>query len=525
MAQGEVAVLARALGGPAAVQFAALTVRTWADQLAYTELAQELYQYGFTERALRMVVGQYGHQSLAKVRDDPYRLMAFAEIGPVDQAALKKFRMREDDERRLMGIVDAAVYALHDDGTSIFTQRQLETTICELANLQSNQIGQAINVALKHGRLEVATEHHMMGDGFARIERSVIQFLAISHQSLPESTAALSRTRIDGLSEISQVALDAAVVPVSIILAYEELAAFTFVKYVADVFTSRDERCYVLAGSDALCRRLDVATGLQPMTLRRAMADGLDQAGEDPSPRAIAIVSSTIDFVDMAQLLPHLHLNDRLLFIGQPLQGAGNRTLLLPALLAVDQIFRRELPSNTSNYLAADTASRLSSSSITRSVYIPRESDRKGVFWVCVADSAFERAVVGVSHQLRRHGFVVIVVRDGNERQHYARLIKSAMTNIGESGHGTISVVTADCLQPGDSDSTVVILRQPRGRSAAWLEAAIRTAENRAVIIATVEIDCELSTSQEEEPAPRDFAIRWRRASAEQEQKLRGQYQ
>jgi hypothetical protein len=221
----------------------------------------------------------------------------------------------------------------------------------------------------------------------------------------------------------------------------------------------------------------------------------------------------------MAQLLPQLHPADRLLFIGQPLRHAGDRTLLLPALLSVDQISRRELPPNTINDAADAAASRCAPLSIvTRSAYIPRESDRRGAFWICVADDAFERAVVGVSHQLRWHGSVAIVARDDNEQRHYARFINEAMIDIGAPGHGTVSVVTADSVEPGDSDSTVVVLRQPATRSAAWFQAALSTAASRAVIVATVEIDFKFSTMQDNDSAARDFATRWHRASAKQAQ-------
>lgn len=518
MEQGEVMVLACALGYPAGVQLAELVIRIWADQVAYTELAQELYKYGITEQTLRTAVCHYGQRSLAHVRDDPYRLLAFSKLGPVDQAALEHFRMRKDDQRRLIGTVDAAVYALHDRNCSIFTQRQLETAICELANLERPQVVKAINLALQHGRLVAASERYVMGEGFARIERSVIQFLVICNRSQADSTAAPSVMCTEDAGALGQVASEAAAAKVCIILAHEESVAFKIVKYVANLFSFRNERCYVLAGSDALCRRIDAATGLQPMTLRRAVANGLSEPGKAPSPRAIAIVSSTIDFMDMARLLPQLHPADQLLFIGQPLAHVGDRTLLLPALLSVDQIFRRELPPHTIYDPAADAASQcVPLSSVTRSVYIPSQSDRRGTFWICVADDAFERAVVGVSHQLRRHGSVAIVTRDGNEQRHHARLINEAMVDTGAPGHDTVSVVTVDSVEPGDSDSTVVVLRHPATLNAAWFQAALSTAASRAVIVATVEIDFKFSTVQDDDSAPRDFATRWRRASAEQQ--------
>ena len=523
MNHGEVASIAHALGCPAPARLAVRVVSIWENQIAYTELAQELYKYGITEMALRTAVSHYGQQSVAQVRDDPYRLLAFSEFGPVDRAALKHFGMRDDDERRLMGTVDAAVYALHDQGISFFTQKQLEKAVGEQSNLQQPQVVEAINLALQHGRLVEAGERHLMGEGFARIERAVIQFLSACNRSPSLLTAAAKLTRTEETREVAQVASEAAATKVSIILWHEETVALSLVKCVADLSGACNERCYVLAGSDALCQRIDAATGLQSITLQQAGEEGLCEPDKVPPPRVIVIVSSIIDFVDMARLLLQLHPADRLIFIGQPLPHADERTLLLPALLSVDQIFRRELQLNTIIDPVPKPASRcVSISSITKRVYIPSKSDHHGDFWICVADNRFERAVVGVTHQLRRHGSVAIVARDHKEQRHYAQLINEAMVGTGTPGLGTVSVVTVDSIEPGDSDSTVVLLREPAAHSASWFQAAIRTAASRAVTVTTVQIDFTFSTMQHDYSAQRGFAMRWLRAGAEH--KEQGQY-
>lgn len=521
----DISTLSRAHGGPTATKIATLAVRTWIEKVAYTQLVNELYQYRFTERVLYTLIGHYGQRSLAYIQDDPYRLLAFAELGPVDHAALERFGIHMNDHRRLMGIVDADVYALYDDGTVIFLQSQLETAIHQLASPRRQQVVDAINLALQHGRLVAATERHLMGDGFARIERSVIKYLATCNRLPPDASAAASCTNIVDACEVGRVASDAAAARVSIIIAREETAAFKFVQCVTDLFSARDGRCYIVAGSDALCQRIHAATGLQPMALHRAMKNGLVEPDGVPSRRAIAIVSSTIDFLSMSQLLLHLRTTDQLFFVGHPLLHGGDRALLFPALLAIDHIFRRELPSNSFDHSAIDFASRgMPDSSSSRSVYNPRESERRGVFWICVADHAFERAIVGISHQLRRHGSVTIVARDGDERQFYARLIDKALAEASAPiGYGTVSVATADGLESGDSDSSVVVVRHPEACGAAWFHAALGTAANRAVVVSTVELDYQFPIIQDEKPFSNGFVTRWRQVVADQEQQ--GQYE
>ena len=259
MEHHDVPRLARALGGSAASKIAELTVHTWATQVAYTQLANELYQYEFTQQVLRQAVSHYGQQSLALIRDDPFRLLAFTDFGPVDQAALEHFEVPLDDKRRLMGIVDAAVYTLYDHGNSIFSQTQLEMAIHQLANLPSKKTIKAITLALHHERLVKINHHHMMGDGFARIKRDVIRFLAHDGRVLRESTDTVSWTNTNSACQIAQAASEAALARVSVIIASEEPSAFKFVQCVSDLFSSRGKQCYILAGSNAVNVKVVVA--------------------------------------------------------------------------------------------------------------------------------------------------------------------------------------------------------------------------------------------------------------------------
>lgn len=516
----DISTLCRALGGPAARQIAMLAARIWTEKVIYTQLVKELYQYKFTEQVLATFISHYGQQSLAYIQDNPYRLLAFSEFRSVDQAALERFSIHMDDPRRLMGIVDAAVYALYDNGTVIFLQSQLEAAIYQMVSPSRQQIVAAINLALQHGRLVVATERHLMGDGYARIERSVIRYLMTCNTSPqePNSPAAANYTNSNVSCDICGVASEASAANISIIITSEETTAFKFVQCIADLVSSRREQFYIVAGSDALCHRIHAATGLQPIALHRAIRDGLAGSDGIDSRRSIAIVTSTIDFLSMSKLLLHLCKTDQLFFVGKPLLHGGDRVLLLPALLEIDQIFQRKLPSNSIDHFAIDFARRdVLASSVYRRSYNPRESELHGVFWIYVTDHAFERAIVGISYQLRRHGQVTIVTRDADEQQFYTRLINSALAETGTPiCHGTVLVATADGLEPGDSDSSVIIFRQPEACSAAWFHTALGSAD-RAVVVSTVESNYQFPTIQNETSFS-GFVTRWHQVDADKEQ-------
>jgi hypothetical protein len=519
MEHGEVSFLAGALRGPASVQIATLIIQVWKEHAAYIRLAQQLYRYGFNEQILRAVIRHYGERSLERLRNDPYRLLAFAELWPVDQTALKHFDICVDDERRLMGIVDAAVYALNDRGTSIFLPTQLQTMVHQLASLGRQQVVDAVNLALLHGRLVAATEHHLMGDGFARMERAVIRFLGMCNRSPPEQIATLRCTDSDDAGEVALAVSETAATGVSIIVTREETAAFAFVKYLTKTWDSRGMVCNVLGGSDALCQRIQAATGIRAVAIQRALEDGLAETETTGIHRAIAIVSSTIDFVTMAKLLPQLHSTDRLFFIGKPSPHGGERSRLLPALLSVSEIFQHILsPVGIDCPVVNFPRRRVLDSSTLRTPYAPSQSEREGLSWVCVADDAFERAIVGISHQLRRHGSVIIIACNGDERQHYAKIVREALGEIDTTvGLGMVSVVTVDDVEPGDSDSGVIALRQPEGISDAWLQAALDTVASRAVVVSTAGIEYQLSATDDNSDSSR-FLKRWLAATSHQAQ-------
>jgi len=142
------------------------------------------------------------------------------------------------------------------------------------------------------------------------------------------------------------------------------------------------------------------------------------------------------------------------------------------------------------------------------------------VFCLCVANDAFDRAIVGLGHQLLRHGSVAIVAADSDERTHYTRLIGEAMAETcATTSCRTASVVAADVLEPNDTDSAVVVLRHPTTHSGTWLQVALGTAGSRAVVVTTMESAYQLLTMQNENSFPNGFVMWSRRLISDQENK------
>ena len=515
LARGDVSTLALAHGGPIASKVARLAIEVWAATVSYTELARELYRYGITEPVLRQFVNHYGDRSLEYVRDDPYRLLAFTGFHPTDEAARRGFGIRPHDGRRLMGIVESAVHMLYDTQSVIVTKEQLENAISRISTVSNDDIRIAIRLAVQHGRLIAVGRQHLIGEGFARIEASVIRHLKHCMGWTQERPARGTNVPELKSSGTGQMAFQVPSARVSIVVAREATSGLGFIRDMAIVLSAEGDICHVIAGTPALRNRLEAATGIQAVALRDALSSELSEPASTAQAevlRSIIIVSSTIDFRAMAQLVEHLRASDRLIFIGQPLSHAGNRALLLPSLLSINRIPRTDLVDTVKDHcsLAGAKPGIMRLSNWSRNVYSARQSERRGVFCLSVAEAIFDRVIVGLSHQLKRHGNVAVVAQDLAEWEKYSRLILDAEIDSDlVGGARSASVVVADEIEPGDSDSSVIILRDPKTSTPAWLQTAINTARCRAVIVFATEASQNLSRVQNDVSIVDEFATRW----------------
>lgn len=516
LVHNDIPILMRAHGGQTALQIAKLAVDCWREKVAYTRLVQTLYRYELTEQVLLAALKHYGQACLSKIHDDPYRLLAFAKLEPVDKAAIRHFGVRTEDARRLMGIVDAGVHALYDNGTVIFLQSHLAEAIQKLTDFDHHQIQAAINLSVQRGRLIKASDHHWMGDGYAEMERSVVRYLTNLERTAHKTSSESDRIRLPNRCDVSQAAYDAAEEHISVEIFDDDCTAFKFLECVAALFNSKRERYHIVAGSDALCRRIRAATGLKALAVHRVLEGGFAELGSVPAQRAIVIVSSSINFLSMSKLLVHLRATDRLLFVGRQRLHVSDHSLLLPALLAVDEIFRRHFPTHI---IEGSDSPGTPALTANRNSYNPKDPDRHGTFWMSVSDHAFDRAIVGISHQLCQHGSVTIIVGDNNEKQYYWQLVEEAFAETtSPKGYRLPLISTADGLEFGESESTVVVVRDPKLRTAAWLHTALCTATARAVVVSTVELAYQFPTREVDETLSKGFLSRWHLVVTDQEQ-------
>ena len=92
-----------------------------------------LQNAGFDVKLGQKLIGFYKKETVAKIEEDPYRLLAFeGSWDKVDALALNKFDVKEDDPRRLQGAVEEVLYQLFDKGHTAASMLSVEKRLKRL---------------------------------------------------------------------------------------------------------------------------------------------------------------------------------------------------------------------------------------------------------------------------------------------------------------------------------------------------------------------------------------------------------
>ncbi|MFM0089275.1 helix-hairpin-helix domain-containing protein [Paraburkholderia sediminicola] len=476
----DIHALAQAHGGRLATTVSRLSVALWAYQTAYVALARELHRYGFHESIIRKLLDHYGAHGKNKILEDPYRLLAFAGFHAVDSVATLHYAVLPNDPRRLLGAVEAGLHALHDIGITITTREKLGDAVSFTTGLDQHCISMAIGLAEIEGRIIALDEQNIIGEGSAYIRQQVLRSLTdrIRTSAYPNDD---TRARIGNVPSFGlESALDLALTePLSIVVARSEHSCLQFVQTLRQRLSADGETCHVLDGGK-LATEIRSEFGADTETITAA-ADAGPSSFTNRS-RTFLILSSTIDFINMAKVLPLFGESDRLVLIGKPLKFSGERMLLLPALLAIDNVCRATLNSEEPSLISA-VREVLQPTNLETSSYDPRNPMRTGVFTVVVNDISFDQAVVGLHYQLARHSDTAVVVCDPYERRKIKELL-SASQHVDKLGSSSVGrVVGADEIEPADSDTSIIALRDPAKHDIDWIDTAIESAKSRAILV------------------------------------------
>lgn len=334
---GDVEALWSVLSGTMAERLVAI----WSEKRAEAAVVVFLDQHGFDIRLANKLQRVWGTQAIEMLELNPYFMLAFASWRRTDSAA-RKLGVSREDERRLVGAVEAALYERLQDAHTITPADVLKARVAKLLAGPQGTWGDtsnAIELALAEGAI-VGNEHEgYQPIGAAALEsriteriRSMMageipaQFALFKTEFGPEwlADAIADNEAAQGFklnAQQREAVLMAATKPFSVLTGGAGVGKTTVLRVVIDIAKRLNLKVLQMALAGRAAKRMSEATDHEAMTI----AKFLHQAKEgvlEVSPDTLVIVdeASMLDLPTAFRILKYLADGARLLLVGDPAQ-------------------------------------------------------------------------------------------------------------------------------------------------------------------------------------------------------------
>jgi len=125
----------------------------WEEYERIIPVVRFFHGLGFNAKLANKAVEFWGKEAVEKIKEDPYRLLAFGGWGQVDAAARDKLNVSSDAEIRLMAAVEEVLYRSYEDKHTAQDYQSLLTRTERLLGV-SQDSERAIKLALADGRVQ-----------------------------------------------------------------------------------------------------------------------------------------------------------------------------------------------------------------------------------------------------------------------------------------------------------------------------------------------------------------------------------
>jgi len=124
-------------------------IEKWQINKSETEAARFFHQKGFSTSLAKKALSFYGTETLDKIVDNPYRLLAFTSFDAIDKPSIECFGVELNDQRRMLAGVTASVYKAYDSGHMAIPTRELLKNVKQITHLSTEDSHTAISLALE----------------------------------------------------------------------------------------------------------------------------------------------------------------------------------------------------------------------------------------------------------------------------------------------------------------------------------------------------------------------------------------
>ncbi|HDQ39707.1 MAG TPA: ATP-dependent RecD-like DNA helicase [Desulfonatronum sp.] len=351
--------------------------KAWEDQKAIRNVMIFLQGHGVSATYAAKIFKQYGHDSIAVVQDNPYRLardiwgIGFKTADRIAQA----LGIAKDSPLRIDAGIIHVLHELADEGHVFFPDEQLLVKAGEILEVERE--------LLEPGIARLADERRIVVEEQSDSGRPV--YLAKYHHC-EVGTARRMSTLINAPRNVRQVdvskALEWVQSRMSIVLAEKQQEAVqsvlsgkvvvitggpgtgktTIIKSILTIFSQLTKRILLAAPTGRAAKRMSEATGHEAKTIHRLLefspsSGSFKHNAEKPLPADLLVVdeASMIDQVLMYHLGQAIPLGCAVVLVGDidqlPSVGAGNvlRDIIASGVIPVvtlNEIFRQALDSS-----------------------------------------------------------------------------------------------------------------------------------------------------------------------------------
>ena len=310
-------------------------VAGWRARQSEMELVTYLDQHGFEPRLADKLIQCWGPAAKATLEANPYLLLAVAGWSRVDAEA-KKIGISDDDQRRLVGAVEAALYSRLNVGHTLTQHGSAVKLVNGL--LGSNKGPEAIAAALEEGAITGTRETGYQPIGAYSLEQGIATRLRAMIEGELSEQAELFNVPLEGstdeliahyeclqgiklTAEQKDAIRMAAREQFSLVLGGAGVGKTTVLGGIIHVMEASHWSVLQLALAGRAAKRMGEATGRPSMTIAKFLL-GMRAGNLVLSAQTLLVVdeASMLDLPTLYRVLSYLPDGTRLLLVGDPAQ-------------------------------------------------------------------------------------------------------------------------------------------------------------------------------------------------------------
>lgn len=306
----------------------------WQELALESDAYRWLDRHGAPVSVAQKVVDIYQDQVVAKLEDNPYRLLAFCGWQTADRIA-RSMGIAEDDSRRLVAVADTAVIQMLRNKHTWEAEADFVRSAAQIGSLKKRVAAHAVELAIADNAV-LRVAGGFQGIGPASMEQYIADMVVkmvsgdfkAFQPSLPFADQAFlasflaefHRANDLRLSQEQQDALSMALKePICIVCGGAGVGKTWVLKAFCEASERVGAKVYLLALSGRAARRMEEATGRPALTI----ASFLHRVSHreivlDDEPVVVVDEASMLDLPISYRLLRHLERGCRLLLLGDP---------------------------------------------------------------------------------------------------------------------------------------------------------------------------------------------------------------